>query len=220
MENQMNTKVNLLLTLALLGATGSLMGMEMKKSKEKNQISAEEWFNATRKGDLNKIEKLLLQGADIDLKNAMGWTALNYAALKGHTEIVQLLLSKGASVDLQNNDGNTALIYAAYKGHTDIVHLLLNNGASVDLKNSNGRTALIDAARQGYTNIVKLLLHHGAQVDLDKCGKEKKLIIQCQEEVAKEKEVAFLCHAHDNFELIIQEFVEALQTNNQENKNN
>ena len=57
---------------------------------------------------------LLQRGAEIDLQNSNGDTALMDAAGQGHERVVELLLQRGAEINLQDSDGDTALMDAAY----------------------------------------------------------------------------------------------------------
>src|SRR5450432_292964 len=52
-------------------------------------------------------------GADVDVENSEGATALQYAAVRGREAIVQQLLDYKADVNLQDEKGRTALHYAA-----------------------------------------------------------------------------------------------------------
>jgi len=63
---------------------------------------------------------LLKKGADIDVKNNDGWTALHNAAKGWHKAIVHLLLEKGADVDAKNNDGLTALYWTTEGKHKEL----------------------------------------------------------------------------------------------------
>ena len=48
--------------------------------------------------DFTEIAKMLIEnGADVNVKNEDGMTALNYADKQGHTEIVKLLRDNEAS---------------------------------------------------------------------------------------------------------------------------
>lgn len=106
-------------------------------------------------------QMLLKKGASIDVKNCIGGTALINAAFNQRFDIAKLLIESGANVDSQEDDGYTALIYAA-DGQKDLVEILLDNNASLDIKNRNGTTALAFASYRGRTDIVSLLLEKGA----------------------------------------------------------
>ena len=133
------------------------------------RIDCREWsplMMASDKGHTDVVQLLLERGAQVDLQNNVGLTALIWASDKGHTDIVKLLLERGAQIDLQNNDEWTALMMASSCGQTEIVKLLLERGAQVDLQDNVGQTVLIEASDTGQTEIVKLLLERGAQIDL------------------------------------------------------
>ena len=52
---------------------------------------------------------MIENGADVNIKNNYGITALIYAAEHGNLEIVKYLVEKGANVNIKDNHGRTAL---------------------------------------------------------------------------------------------------------------
>ncbi len=112
--------------------------------------------NKTVRRDLRSkmVTFVLDKGADPNLGDNIGNTALHYAAREGQTEVIPILLENGATVDLQNNVGNTALHQAAKWGQIEAISILLENGASLDLKNNKDQTAL-DVAIDD--NVIELL---------------------------------------------------------------
>jgi ankyrin repeat protein len=64
-------------------------------------------FNAARDGDLSRVKGLLASGADVNVKNSDGATALFAASFSGHLDVVQALLANGAQVNVKSN-GATA----------------------------------------------------------------------------------------------------------------
>jgi len=71
----------------------------------------------------------LARGADINIRNDHGNTALMYAAEYGHPEIIRLLLNAGADMKPRDRDNETALIIAQRRGRDEIVRLLREAGA-------------------------------------------------------------------------------------------
>ena len=57
-------------------------------------------------GQLEAIESLLGQGADVNMRNTNGETSLHYAALFCSVEIVEYLVSRGANVNAKDDFGN------------------------------------------------------------------------------------------------------------------
>ncbi len=76
---------------------------------------------------LDKLDRAA--GADLNLKNKQGFTALIRAADRGFTHLVQQLLDKGADPNVTDSRGETALTVAGEKGDVDIVEMLKAKGA-------------------------------------------------------------------------------------------
>ena len=54
------------------------------------------FLDAAFNGDTKGVESLLSEGADVNVKDGIGFTALFGAARSGHTATVKLLVAKGA----------------------------------------------------------------------------------------------------------------------------
>ncbi|KAI9879865.1 MAG: hypothetical protein M1830_006717 [Pleopsidium flavum] len=120
-----------------------------------------------------RVAKLLLDmGADVDVRDEDGKTALSIAAGSGSEEVVGLLLSHGANVDAEDSFGETPLINAAVSGHTAVVQMLLEGGANLEIQSkergrSAGGTALLEAVTRYDKNeaVIQLLLERGADIE-------------------------------------------------------
>lgn len=145
----------------------------MKKQEKANKAL----HNAAYKGDVNKLEAALKDGADVNaIVNAYpteGWTALFLAANRRNTECVDILLKSGANVkhksaatDDPRSSGSTvlhAMLTAGDPPETALLIRLLDEGAEVDAATADYDTPLGLAADNGYIECVKVLLERGAK---------------------------------------------------------
>jgi len=119
--------------------------------------------DAAKSGDLAKVQRLVVDGSDVNGKGVNAETPLIVASLEGQDEIASYLLQRGANVDARNAGGLSALHAAAYAGHRDIVALLIVKGANVnDAANRFGVAPLHVAAEENHLAIVELLLKNDA----------------------------------------------------------
>ena len=130
-------------------------------------------FSATLCNNAGAVEELVKAGADANITNELGDSALIFAISKigswpdpdlGSARIVKALMSGGTNLDICGPEG-TALVWAADKGMSDIVDDLVKAGAKLEFTDSVGNTALIIAAIDGNIPIVKCLLAAGADVN-------------------------------------------------------
>lgn len=84
---------------------------------------------------------LLSKGANPNLADKSGATALQLASNLGWSEGVEILVGKGASVDLSNSAGETPLISAVHRRDVALVRTLLKAGANPDRSDNSGRSA-------------------------------------------------------------------------------
>ncbi|HEX8884222.1 MAG TPA: ankyrin repeat domain-containing protein, partial [Noviherbaspirillum sp.] len=106
------------------------------------------------------------QGADVQLQNGRGDSALSLAAGAGKDDVIELLLLKKAQPDQVNHSGRTPLAEAAAGGHLTTAELLIANGAQVNAGAGAGKPALIVAAQRGDSALVGLLLEKKADTDV------------------------------------------------------
>jgi len=130
-------------------------------------------LRASRSGDAGKLERLIANGADVNLAReaATGRTALHLAVEPGgvlrptrqHETVVMLLDAKAdvAATDLV--DGDTPLLLATQRGHEKLVELLIDAGANAAARDIHENTSLHHAALWGFQEIADLLLDAGAK---------------------------------------------------------
>lgn len=113
--------------------------------------------HAAERGSASIVKALLDHGADINIPNPTGQTALQCAARGGSEDVVKLLLENGADVNAKDENEQTALQGAAGQGYGTIVKMLLDSGADIDAEDLDGDTALDFADRRHHSAVLDLL---------------------------------------------------------------
>lgn len=75
-------------------------------------------------GNLNKVQELVRNHADINARDDKGWTPLMYAASRDNYEVVNYLLKAGANSLLKNNKSESATQVALDNGNNEIANLI------------------------------------------------------------------------------------------------
>ncbi len=89
--------------------------------------------DAIRKGDIELVQKLIANGADVSRQDEQGYKPLHIAASKGHEELVKYLISKDVDIDGRSeSDDTTPLHQAAVGGHNSVCEILTQNGADIN----------------------------------------------------------------------------------------
>ncbi|MFO7876409.1 MAG: ankyrin repeat domain-containing protein [Desulfovermiculus sp.] len=132
------------------------------------QISYDNLHEATIAGNLEEVQRLVAQGADISAQWNKGYqdTPLQMAVSKGHLHIAEYLLDQGADPNLTGKHSiRPPLILAAENADIEMAALLLQAGADVHVHSAHKGTALDIAAADGSRDLVQLFLNHGASLE-------------------------------------------------------
>ena len=118
--------------------------------------------------NLQAIQRLVNEGADVNAKNEVGWTALQLASLYGYDKVAKLLIKNGAKVDAKDKAGWTALHHASWNGQLRTSKLLVAEGADVNAKTDKGWAPLHYAVFSGERamGMIDFLLKNGAYADV------------------------------------------------------
>ena len=79
---------------------------------------------AASRENSSAVGQLIEKGADMNIKNDIGNSALMIAAQAGSEQSIRSLLQAGADVDARNNKREQAIDLAESGGHTDIVVMI------------------------------------------------------------------------------------------------
>ena len=96
-------------------------------------------------------------GADVNLADKQGWSALHFAAQNQSLEAIELLLAGGAPVDAIDSHGNTPLFRATFssKGRGEVIKRLLSAGADKNKQNKHGSSPVQLARTIGIYNVAQ-----------------------------------------------------------------
>ncbi|XP_037067569.1 putative ankyrin repeat domain-containing protein 19 [Peromyscus leucopus] len=104
---------------------------------------------------------LLEHGADPNIRDNSGNSALHYAVYNGHEEMVALLLDYHADIEQKTKDGFTPLLLALREKRVEVAEFLVKKGADIHVVDDMQRNTLIYAIRCGSKDIATLLLQKG-----------------------------------------------------------
>ncbi len=121
-------------------------------------------------GDVEKVERLLAAGTDVNTKDQKGQTALIYAAAsaKSRIEAFRALIDAGADVNTRTKGGRTPLLLVAAKGTVvreesrEELRALLNAHADVNAASKSGSTPLLEAVKECDAETTRVLLSAAA----------------------------------------------------------
>ncbi len=135
---------------------------------------------ASAEGDTSAVRALLSQGADPNVVDDHGLSALHHAVLGGRLETVRVLIERGANPDAKGTVGRegaawTPLHLAAVHNQVECARFLLEAGADPDPADQIGQTPLFLAAGQENNHdarraelvapdVARLLIEYGASL--------------------------------------------------------
>ena len=119
----------------------------------------------------NCVQLLIQYGADINLQNKNGFTALMLSVIYNNMSTVSLLLKYDADITKKSVDGWSSLMLASRFDNWEVVDRISKTNfyileSEIDQCNDSGETALMLASLHGHTEVVKLLIKAGARVNI------------------------------------------------------
>ncbi|XP_053383686.1 uncharacterized protein LOC128549926 [Mercenaria mercenaria] len=110
----------------------------------------------TKSSDI--VEALIKAGADVNIQDEKGNTALHLAAEWGNSRCVKVLTEADADVNVQNNDGCTALHLASRSDITALTEALtetlIKAGAEINIRALDGTKALHHASNETVRELI------------------------------------------------------------------
>lgn len=151
-------------TATILPATG--VPVPTRTTMTSQMQANEQLLRAADNGDLTGTRNALAAGADINVRDAAGRTAVLIATHRNNPDLVRALIEAGADINIRDNRQDNVFLYAGAEGLLEILRLAIAANADPALTNRFGGTALIPAAERGHVEVVRELLTH-TKVDVD-----------------------------------------------------
>lgn len=156
-----------ILLVALIGCSSPEVKTPTPVSNHETSITP--LMQAAEKGDVVTVQQLITGGADLNVSDYRGETALYKACAASQKEVVKLLINAKADVNIATKyGGETPAVVAASKGNDEILTLLIKAKAAINPKQQpylDNETALMAAAGNGRTSTVKLLIKAKARLN-------------------------------------------------------
>ena len=122
--------------------------------------------------DINKIQKYIEKGIDINKKDEKGRSILFMLSAKRKIDAIRILLKNNININIEDRYGRTVLDEAALRSDGIMIRFFLDNGFDINRKNSMGRTILQDVALEGDYKIFQILMNNRPDFNIkDSYGK-------------------------------------------------
>lgn len=123
----------------------------LKKENKKNKLCT-----AIINEEIQTAEKLIKNGANLNILDEYGYSPLSRACQIGNFELFKLMLDYGADISLYSDDRNQLLIIALDENNLEIVEYLIKHGINGDVDQDT--RAFEIACKKGYKEIAKILI--------------------------------------------------------------
>ena len=122
--------------------------------------------------DINKIQKYIEKGIDINKKDEKGRSILFMLSAKRKIDAIRILIKNNVKIDIEDKFGRTVLDEAALRSDGIMLRFFLDNGFDINRKNSSGRTIFQDVALEGNYKIFQILMNNRPDFNIkDSYGK-------------------------------------------------
>jgi uncharacterized protein len=142
-----------------------LVWTAMTQSAHSQSSPARDMLDAAARGDRERIEKLIADGASLDPVDSARQTPLLLAVQGNHLAAAEVLIKAGANINAQAANMDTPWLLAGALGRTDMLRLMIPRGPDLSIRNRFGGNALIPACERAHVDTVKLLLT--TRIDID-----------------------------------------------------
>ncbi|XP_052187449.1 uncharacterized protein LOC127798144 [Diospyros lotus] len=173
----------------------------LKKLVQRSEINIDEQDGngfsaamlAAAAGHVEAFRLLVYAGADVNLCNRYGETAITLSEINKNGSIFEkVILEYALSNGKQNSAGLYPLHRAASRGDLESVCTLTDGGCDINAFDGDGYTPLMLAARRGHGHLCELLISRGAMCGIENARSETALMLARRNGVESDAERAIL----------------------------
>lgn len=139
--------------------------IDEKNETEENKEKFYKLCEASKLGDLDRVNNLIKQGVNVKAEDKEGNTVLMYACDGGNIGVVEALLDSGADINKSNEDDCAPIHVALGKRNRKLADYLISRGADIDIQDEDGYTPLYYACANDDRGLIKYLVEHKADVN-------------------------------------------------------
>jgi uncharacterized protein len=122
-------------------------------------------LRGAEEGDADAVAVALRAGADIELRDGQGRTALMLAATHDHVSAAQLLVAMGADPDALDDRHDTPWLVTGVTGSVAMLEALLPANPDLTVRNRFGGLSPIPASERGHVAYVRRVVKTGVDVN-------------------------------------------------------
>jgi ankyrin repeat protein len=117
-----------------------------------------------RFGSIDILKAFLEAGADVNIKDGKGYTALLLKDVLTSPALIDLLLQKGADISIEVHGANLITFLIHYGAKTEMIKKFIDAGLNINHRNPLGLTPLLGAIHENYIQYVEPLIQLGADI--------------------------------------------------------
>lgn len=128
------------------------------------KTNKQEWFHAAKTGNLGGLNRMIVEGIDINCIDNKGCTALIRASGHSRRAVVSFLLQQDADIEIRSNNGSTALSSSIIGNCRRVAGLLLDNNANPNGLGPSDYSYATIAAAQWNDAMLSILYRNGSDI--------------------------------------------------------
>jgi ankyrin repeat protein len=132
--------------------------------KKEKKTNIQEWFHSAKTGNLGGLNRMIVQGIDIDCVDDKGCTALIRACGHSRRAVVSFLLQQNANIEIRSNNGSTALSSSIIGNCRRVAGLLLDHNANPNALGPSEYSYATIAAAQWNDAMLSILYRNGSDI--------------------------------------------------------